>query len=85
MQTNETENEGQPETESAELLPEEKLQDKFESINNDLQALSDKHGIDILAAINAKEEKQAGVFYKGTESFVVQAGLAKMIEQKFIQ
>jgi hypothetical protein len=78
MQTNE-------ENAQEEKSPEQILREKFEAIDADLQALSEKYGMDILVGANLNSEKQAAVLYKGSESFVIQAGLAKLIEQKFIQ
>jgi predicted metal-dependent phosphotriesterase family hydrolase len=54
-----------------------------DQIEKDLDAISEKYGVNILVAIGFKNMDNAGIFYKGDDNMLIQYGLAKIIENKF--
>lgn len=66
-------------------IPEENFsfEDLADAIQKDLEAVAEKHKINILSAVECKVMDNAGVFYSGNPNTVTQLGLAKIIENKF--
>lgn len=56
-----------------------------EAFNAEFTALCEKHNVRCLAATSFREFNQTGMYYAGETDLLFQLGLAKVIEQRFIQ